>query len=261
MYFPVDQDFGHSLRGQAFTRKYGVVGKGVYHELLCVLADISDGHLPTSDLHLFIESSGIDGETCTAIILDLISADQLRYDEARSTIFNPLITASKAELERKKDILNKNKKLKRSSQMSAQTNETSAQTSVDVMCSDIISKDPSKKKFLDAVLLSDEQFEYVEKRYAKDNLTKRDVQRGIELLNAWFLTKPHERAKRNSDHRALVTWPLQRVIEENSAKQRLHNAENAAAKYNGGAPPGAPVLKAPPRGFELAEEQGAKHDA
>lgn len=263
MNFLIDQNFLHTPKGRRFEALFGLTGKGILLSLLQTLADTKDGYLPVADLNILSETLGADESLFGDVIVALIDAGQLRYEQMCNSIFNPLITTSKSVKDNQRKLLEKNKKagqdrreIESSEQIensSAQTEKTSAATtlSLDNIIRKYLEKYNNKKLYLDLVFLSDDEFESVEKRFAKDGLTKRDVQRAIELLNNWWLNNVKLRLSRPCDYRALTAWPLNEVLKENRSKQALDNQKALAAKY--GNAPKSEAAPLPPRGFDVAK--------
>lgn len=267
MFFSIDQNFLRTLKGQRFATSFGLIGKGILLSLLQTMADSEDGYLPVADLHILADQIGAEEDVFGDVIVALIDAGQLHYEQMCNSIFNPLIIDSKSTKANRRLLLDKNKKAghsRRQIETSTQTeNEidqkenASTQTStahtlsLDIIVKKYLEKHNTKKLFLDTVFLTEAELVALENRFAKDQLTKRDVQRAIELLNGWWLNNLKLRLQRPSDYRALITWPLSRVLEENRAKQALSNQQSIAAKY--GNAPKSDAAPLPPRGFDVAK--------
>lgn len=262
MYFPVNSEWFDTVEGISFCSKYGAIGSHILIHLHRFIAKAPDGYLPTTSLNAFAEIVNVELETCIEVVIELVESRLIAFSETPLALTTIDIQTSNQNLQKKKQVFEKNRKT-RSSQMSVQTSVQTSSVSISEVVSEVVKKDPNKKLYLDAVLLTDEEFATVEKRYAKDGLTKRDVQRAIELLNGWFLRNPQKRLERTSDNRALITWPLREVIKEAAERSRLATAQTYQAKAtNGPGPPNGVVKNAtPPRGFDLAKHSGEKSEA
>ena len=256
-YFPVNAEFFDTVQGISFASKHGAIGSHVLVHLHRFIAKAPESYLPTSSLKLMSEIINVPMETLTEVLLELVAAGIIVYNEQLEALTTREIQESLALLKLRREVFEENKKSARA-KTSAQTSSIVKYSNVKSLIEDLLKKDPSKKLYLDTVLLSDEEFASLEKRYAKDGLTKRDCQRAIELLNSWFLANLEKRAKRSCDAQALRTWPLQKVIEENGAKQKLAN-QQSYSKNTPNAGGGRVVGATPPRGFEVADENRAQH--
>lgn len=77
-----------------------------------------------------------------------------------------------------------------------------------------------KRKFLDHVYLTDDQYEEVKQYYTKQGYGPDVFKEAVSVLDSWFEDNPAMRQKRVNDAKTLKGWPLQRALEKLSAERK-----------------------------------------
>ena len=85
-----------------------------------------------------------------------------------------------------------------------------------------------KKKYLDWVYLSPEQFERVRKNYEESGLDRNDFDEAVRELDTWFENNQNMRPKRCDDAKALMGWPKEKAMKLKQSRLALERQETLA---------------------------------
>lgn len=82
-----------------------------------------------------------------------------------------------------------------------------------------------KKKFLDWVYLSQEQYDSVRAYYVERGCSPEDFQEAVRALDAWFENNQKMRLVRTDDAKTLKGWPLDEALKRRTNFNRLEKAK------------------------------------
>jgi hypothetical protein len=271
MFFPFDTTFLESPRGIIFQSKYGARGLGVYTSLLLAMSKSSSGSLEVSELEYVVGLLGVEEQFFVEVLTELLGGKALSMNASDNTLSNVEISRDKEELKRKREIFaqnlsvyNKSNKLHRRLSQTSKERERECESESESENELEEGSGEETKLFGTHVKLTSSEVAELKARYVKDGLLEADVDRGIEKLDVWLSDNENRKAvkarARRSHYKTLIGWPLRDVIAEAVNRQKLENAQKVSQKIENGnngfspmASPCAPVVRQPPRGFEVSK--------